>query len=108
MQCFDFKLEPANSQGKCNDFMVVNSLGKNKYCGEDATVKKSINHGNWLRVFFKTNNNKNNYKGFKCQITCCPNDHLIRTRTNSSSSSPIIDAKSSRASEHFQVSFSFY
>ena len=103
MQCLDFKLEPANSQGRCSaDFMIVNSRAKNKYCGEDASVKRSINHGDWLSVFFKTNSRRNNYKGFQCKITCCPNDSLSRTVSNSSSPA-IIDAKSSRKGEQFQV-----
>ena len=104
MECLDFKLEPANSQGRCTaDFMIVNSGAKNKYCGEDQTVKKSINHGDWLSVYFKTNSKRNNYKGFQCQITCCPNDSLTRAASNSSSA--IIDAKSLRKGEKFQVRF---
>ena len=100
MECLDFKLEPANSQGRCKaDFMIVNSETKNKYCGEDETVRKSINHGDWLSVYFKTNSNRNNYKGFQCQITCCPNDKLSRTASNST----IINAKSLRRGEKFQV-----
>ena len=101
MECLDFKLEPANSQGRCKaDFMIVNNRGtKNKYCGEDETVRKSINHGDWLSVYFKTNSNRNNYKGFQCQITCCPNDKLSRTASNST----IINAKSLRRGEKFQV-----
>jgi len=82
LQCSDFELQPQNKKGKCSaDFLLVKDKEiKNKYCGSDQTLRNSVNHGDRMEIKFKTNDNKNNYKGFKCHISCCPKEHLSNTQ----------------------------
>ena len=79
MQCSDFQLEPQNRNGKCSaDFLLTKNkeIGKNKYCGDGGAVKGSVNHGSFLMALFKTNGARNQFKGFKCQVSCCPKHYL--------------------------------
>ena len=82
LQCEDFELQPQNKNGKCGaDFLLVkDKQHRNKYCGSDQTLINSINHGDRMEILFKTNKNKNDYKGFKCHISCCPQNHLSNTQ----------------------------
>lgn len=82
MQCSDFELEKENSKGICkNDFFFVKDKnGKHKYCGSEASLRNSINFGKRISTRFKTNQNDNHYKGFKCQISCCPQEYLSTTQ----------------------------
>ena len=82
MQCYDFELEPQNKNGKCSaDFLFVKTKEeKYKYCGTDAKIRQSVNFGKRMMVRFKTNSVNNDFKGFKCQISCCPGKYLTGTQ----------------------------
>ena len=92
MQCSDFELEPENKNGKCSaDFLFIKAKEetayspelidkKYKYCGADAKIRKSVNFGKWMMVRFKTNSVNNNFKGFKCHISCCSGKYLTGTQ----------------------------
>ena len=85
MQCSDFDLQPQNKNNKCSaDFlMTINEdKVKNRYCGTGGLVRGSVNHGKKLVVNFKTNKNNNQYRGFKCRISCCPDQHLSNSQVD--------------------------
>jgi len=77
MQCSDFEVQPGKSTGECKgDYLLVKDKEKHKYCGADETLLRSQSHGTKLLTKLKTNKANNKYKGFKCTVSCCPNNQL--------------------------------
>jgi len=76
MQCSDFQVQPQNSEGKCGDYLMLKDKVKHKYCGSDETLLRSQSHGKKLLAKLKTNKVNNHYKGFKCIVSCCPDNQL--------------------------------
>jgi len=76
-QCYDFEMQAGSEEGNCKgDFLLLKDKEKHKYCGKAESLLRSQSHGHKLLIKMKTNKANNQYKGFKCRVSCCPNNQL--------------------------------